>query len=244
MAKVAKIEQLEEPTTDDKMVDVDDLESLLNEMDAATEIGSSAANDESVGERDVEEAAEVIEKLEKRSSKKVKQKAEKVKEATHQEAASDETENAEASAPDEKKLTPKTRKSRAIPVTTTLTLSKADGDSTDMMPIIDGLRKKVAANANNFLKWLGTGKGLGVYIQIGLRFTLNNHKEGFKTSDLMEALQSKTVNGIKGYAKSTALPQSANYVSMAKAFKLIKTEGNQHVLNIDSPLWERIEELL
>ncbi|WP_026610749.1 hypothetical protein [Methylocaldum szegediense] len=105
---------------------------------------------------------------------------------------------------------------------------------------VDKLNVKVGAKTLNFLAWsAGRGK-LNVYLEIGAKFIAKHGVEGFTTADLVAHFMSQHKNGVKSYAKSTAMPQATNIVAMCKFLKILKLSDGKHVANPDSLLFKKI----
>ena len=98
--------------------------------------------------------------------------------------------------------------------------------------IVEKIKKmnvKVGAKCLNLLAYVNDKAELSVFMQIALKYAITNHKLGGSCTQagLVACFIDKELNGVKSYAKSTALPQAANCFAVFEQLSVIKrVEGS------------------
>jgi len=104
----------------------------------------------------------------------------------------------------------------------------------EVVTLINGMKIKIGKKCINLLSSINTKSGMSTFIKSGIRYILESDK--ISSPDFMDYFMKQKRNGVKGYDKSTATPQSSTLLRLFVDLKMLNKDGASYTINDDSLL--------
>jgi len=108
----------------------------------------------------------------------------------------------------------------------------------EVAEMIDGMNVKVGASCLNFLASLNGKAKMSLFTEITFKFVSAPDAEPIKAGDLQQHFMDGDANGVKSYAKGTAMPKTTNGLKMLSLLKVIIKKEGGYFINPESALFE------